>query len=513
MHDTHSKSESGQSVDGLADTAAVSPVRSGRAGLAKALRSTFRAAFESLAGQLLWVTLGFLAVGLILVYFMTAAVYRQQWMMERIEAAHLTALAADLAPGNGPGDMDVRTLLRGADAIAVARVRGGMNELVLYGGPIDGPLVESDLRTAGFWTHVTDTIDTLFAPDGRYLRIRAYPENIEDDAPEEVLDVIVVEAPLKTDLQAYTRRFWLVGIFVGLGGGAVVYGALFAFFVRPMRGLAGAMVRFSADPDDPDRMIRPTGRPNEIGQAEQELADMQADIRLALRERERLAALGAAVAKINHDLRNVLTSAQLVSDRLAGDSDPRVRGMGERLVRAVDRGVRLCEATLAFGRADETPPDPEWVVVSDLLDEAAGDAMMSEGQVAWSNHVELDLELSLDADQAHRIFLNLFRNAIQAMRDAALREPDRDLALSARAERVGEIWRIEIEDTGPGLPRKAQDNLFQAFTGSSRKGGTGLGLAIARELSRAHEGELELVSTGPRGTVFAVCLPDTARRD
>ena len=66
---------------------------------------------------------------------------------------------------------------------------------------------------------------------------------------------------------------------------------------------------------------------------------------------------------------------------------------------------------------------------------------------------------------------------------------------------------IEIIDTGPGLPPKARDNLFQAFTGSTRRGGTGLGLSIARELARGHEGDVELVRTGKDGTVFAVRLP------
>jgi len=450
------------------------------------------------------VTLGLVAVGLVLVYFPAAASFRLQWMTDRAEAAHLAALAADVAPGGALGEEEVRALLMGADAVAVARVRDGMNELVLYSGPIGEGLVESDLRTAGWLTHIRETVEVLNAPDNRLLRIRARPVG----APEELIDVIVREAPLRSALRDFSGRLLIFASLAALIVGAVLYCALFFLFVRPMRRLAGAMTHFREDPADPARMIQPGAARNEIGQAEHELARMQADVRQALLQRERLAALGSAVAKINHDLRNVLASAQLVSDRLAMDSDDRVRGMGERLVRAVDRGVRLCEATLEFGRAEESAPVRQPVAARALLDEVAGDAILAEGEVVWRNEVSDDLRLDADPDQAHRLFLNLCRNAIQAMQT---REGER--RLTARAAPMPPIGsgsgetRIEISDTGPGVPPKARERLFQAFSGSTRRGGSGLGLSIARELARAHGGDVELVSTGDGGSVFSVRLP------
>ena len=68
-------------------------------------------------------------------------------------------------------------------------------------------------------------------------------------------------------------------------------------------------------------------------------------------------------------------------------------------------------------------------------------------------------------------------------------------------------WCIRVGDTGPGLPQKARDNLFQPFTGGIRKGGTGLGLAIAADLMRGHGGTLDLVRTGGDGTEFCLNLP------
>jgi signal transduction histidine kinase len=70
-----------------------------------------------------------------------------------------------------------------------------------------------------------------------------------------------------------------------------------------------------------------------------------------------------------------------------------------------------------------------------------------------------------------------------------------------------QAWWITVADTGPGLPAKAREHLFQAFQGGATKGGTGLGLAIAAELIRGHGGRLELRDTGGVGTTFAICLP------
>jgi signal transduction histidine kinase len=453
---------------------------------------------DSLPGQLLMVTVGLIAAGVALVYFPAAAGFRHQWMSDRAEAAHLAALAADVAPGGALGEDEVRALLMGADAVAVSRVRNGMNELVLYSGPIGEELVEADLRKPGWIAPIRDTIDVLFAPPGRLLRIRAEPMG----APGEVIDVIVRETPLRAELHAFSRRLLL---YAGLGAvliGAAIYGALFYLFVRPMRRLAAAMTRFRADPADPARRIRPSGARTEIGQAEEELALMQDDIRQALQQRERLAALGAAVAKISHDLRNVLASAQLVSDRLATEDDERVRKMGERLVRAVDRGIRLCEATLQYGRAEETAPVRAAVPVRALLDEVAADVDVAGAGVDWDNRVDADLVVDADPDQAHRILLNLCRNAVQAMQ-----EQSDQRRLTAQARREGDSAVIEIRDTGPGLPPKARERLFEAFSGSARKGGTGLGLSIARELARAHGGDVTLVESGEAGTAFAVRLP------
>ncbi|MNL63269.1 Sensor histidine kinase TmoS [compost metagenome] len=73
---------------------------------------------------------------------------------------------------------------------------------------------------------------------------------------------------------------------------------------------------------------------------------------------------------------------------------------------------------------------------------------------------------------------------------------------------MGSVVMIAIDDTGPGMPRKARENLFAAFRGSARSGGTGLGLAIARELVLAHGGTIALVEKPGPGTLFRIEIPD-----
>lgn len=457
-----------------------------------------RAAVESLPGRLLLFTLGFVMLAQMLIFLPLAAQFRTNWLSDQAETAFIAALAADVADGGTLGDMAVSELLAASDAVAVARVTNGRNELVLYGGPIDAPLIEADLRRESWSMRISSAARTFTVTDERYIRIIANPQA----RPDDIIDVIVPEAPLKAALLEYSVGLLQLSLFIAVVTGILLYVTLLFAFVRPMRQLAAAMARFQKDPMDPARAVIPENRKDEIGQAQRALAAMQEDVRAALKQRERLAALGAAMAKINHDLRNVLAAAQLVSDRLVSFEDERVRKMGARMVRAVGRGIRLTEATLQYGKAEESPPQTMRLNLCLALDEAAADAMATEGEGEWINALAGGTMIEADPDHVHRIFLNLFRNALQAMTLTG-----EDIRLSVTAAPADDFIRIEVADTGPGLPPKARENLFQPFTSSTRKEGTGLGLTTARELARAHGGDIVLVRTGEDGTVFAVSLP------
>src|SRR4029079_9562465 len=109
------------------------------------------------------------------------------------------------------------------------------------------------------------------------------------------------------------------------------------------------MLRFSENPEDASRIIVPSQRRDEIGTAERELAHMQSELTQTLQQKNRLAALGLAVSKISHDLRNMLASAQLISDRLGSLPDLTVQRFAPKLIASLGRAISFCEGTLRFG--------------------------------------------------------------------------------------------------------------------------------------------------------------------
>jgi signal transduction histidine kinase len=284
---------------------------------------------------------------------------------------------------------------------------------------------------------------------------------------------------------------------------ALVYVSHNWLLVRPMRRITASMMEFRDDPEDASRVIAASGRRDEIGLAERELAVLQKTVQQALGQRARLAALGTAVSKINHDLRNILATARLVTDGLTASAAPEVRRVAPRLLDAIDRAVALCTKTLDFSREGTPPLARSRFLLAPLIDEIGPGLAISEEDLVIEDAIPPDLAVQADRDQLYRVFMNLARNAVEA---GAHR-------LHFSAARDGGTLIIEIADDGPGLPPKARENLFRPFYGSARPGGSGLGLSIARELIRAHGGELTLASSTAAGTVFRLALPTSATRE
>lgn len=450
---------------------------------------------SSLRGRLLVLTVLFVLIAEVLIYFPAAAAFRNGWLNDRANAAHLAAIAAELAEDN-LSEEAVRELLDGADAIGVARVFGGATELLLGGDTGGAPLMDEDRTRSAPLRDMLAVIRTLTGPADRLIVLTASLET----RPDERILVILPEAPLREALADFTVRLFWVFFFLAILAGGLIYLALLFLFVRPMRKLSIAMTAFQEDPSDATRILAASTRRDEIGEAERALSAMQADVLAAIRQRERLASLGLAVAKINHDLRNVLASAQLVSDRLATSEDARTAAMGQRLVRAVDRGIRLCSEVLEYGSVRERPPAMEPVRLAPLLDEIAADTLGGAPHVSWVNAVDQDLEVSGDRESLHRLFANLFRNAAQAMK------PEAPARLSVETRQAGGPVQIMVRDTGSGIPDHVRERLFTPFSGSGAPGSTGLGLSIARELASLMGGTVALEATGPEGTVFRVEL-------
>jgi signal transduction histidine kinase len=236
---------------------------------------------------------------------------------------------------------------------------------------------------------------------------------------------------------------------------------------------------------------------------------MQRDLASMLHNKSRLAALGLAVSKINHDLRNLLSSAQLFSDRLAGIDDPQVQRFAPKLMRSLERAIAFCQSTLSYGAAQEPPPDRKAIPFETLVEEVRDTLVVQpESAIRWIFSIERGMTLDADHDQLLRVMINIARNAIQALETRAPNEPSRD-QFRITGRREGAVAVIELSDTGPGLSEKARTNIFKAFSSSTRAGGTGLGLAIAAELVQAHGGEIRLVD-GTIGATFRITIPDRA---
>ncbi|MGH6950193.1 MAG: sensor histidine kinase [Vitreimonas sp.] len=455
---------------------------------------------DSLAGRLLGLTALAVIAGEIFVFAPALAGFHEAWLRERINIAQVASLA--VTPESDLAEQLEYDLLTNAGVQRVALQREGERVLLLEapGAPATERLVTYDYTAASGLQRFRWAVETFFAPPGRVLRVLARPrfENAE------FIEIVLDEAPLKRELNRFAERFARISMLILVAAGSLIYFALTALFVQPMRDLTQAIERFRDRPEDVSIAFPRSARADELGRAQRAAADMAEQVRNALRQNERLAALGAAVARIGHDLRNMLATAQLVADRLAQSHDPAVRHLAPRLERTIDRAAGLAASTLKYGRADEDPPVLRRVDVAEAMEEAAAEALIPFANVRYKADIEARLACVADPDQLHRVLVNLMRNAGQAMAD----HPRRDKTLLVRAVRVEGRCEIEVVDHGPGVRENLRERLFEPFVSAAPEaGGTGLGLAIARELTRAMGGELELTRTGAEGATFRITLP------
>jgi signal transduction histidine kinase len=325
----------------------------------------------------------------------------------------------------------------------------------------------------------------------------------------EYVEIVLPEKPLREAMWRFSVNILLLSLAISVITATLVYLSLLFLLVGPMRRLTAKMTDFHRDPENPNAIMTPSRRRDELGTAERELAAMQRDLVSMLHQKSHLAALGLAVSKISHDLRNLLASAQLFSDRLTSLPDPNVQRFAPRLMQALERAIAFCQSTLSYGQAKEPPPDRRMVPLEGLFEEVRQTLGLGpEAHILWFGSVERALMVDADPDQLFRALLNIARNAMQALEGRAPNDPGRD-QIRFIGRREGAVVVIQISDTGPGLPEKARAHLFEAFQGSSRQGGTGLGLVIAAELIRAHGGEIRLVD-GTIGATFRITIPDRA---
>ncbi len=462
------------------------------------MRMPFHWGPRSLSARVFWLTVSIIFVVDILVMMPGLG---QEWRSCLKNRVMLAELAATLIPpqtANNPSDAQTRAAVSALSGMQAISLIGNGGEIALLpenSGLRQDPVVVLD--HAGAWQSIWQADRDVLGICAPYVPvIAAFP--LRSDTR---IEVVMAQAPVMARLRNYAVQMVIFSLTVALITGGLVYAALNHLLVKPMRIMTASVVAFRRDPEyarlSSLKWLSRRGE-DEISRAARELVIMQEELRTALWRNAQLAALGTAVAKISHDLRNILASALLVAGRLQEASDPPIRKAAVSLISSMERAVEMVSRTVV--ESGEPPPvSRSPVVLRDLVAEVSAFIREGENGLAIDNLVPGSLVLPLDRNQIYRVLVNLLRNAAEAGASH----------VSLAVEEEAGVTQMVVADNGPGLPRKALSGLFRPFVGSGREGGTGLGLAIARDLVRAHGGDLLLRNTGPSGTEFVMSLPDT----
>jgi signal transduction histidine kinase len=460
-----------------------------------------RESWLGLSARLLGLTVLFVMLAEVLIYVPSVANFRKNWLNDRLAAAQIAALVLDAAPAESlPADLEKR-LLEGVGARAVA-VRGGGTRRLLAVSDMPPEVSRTiDLRDASWRTLIRDAFTALLEPAEQPIRVLG-----QGMAGADFVEIVIDEGPLRAAMLDFSRNILILSLVISGITASLVYFALQFFIVRPVRRLTGAIAAFGDEPEDASRILAPSRRTDEIGVAERSLAQMETSLADALRQKSHLAELGLAISKISHELRNMLTTAQLLTDRLERTADPAVQRVAPRLVATLGRAIAFCQATLAYGRAAEPLPQRRRVALAPIVAEMRDAAALAAGAgISFAADIPPNLDVDADPDQLSRVLVNLVRNSVQALSQAGTRDGPPRLSISAKRE--GRTVTIHVADNGPGVPEQAKARLFSAFRSSGRPGGAGLGLAISAEIVRLHGGTLTLEPT-PAGACFRIAIPD-----
>ena len=458
---------------------------------------------RSLSARLLLLTIFFVMLAEVLIYAPSVANFRITWLNDRLASADLAILALEAAPEQKLSADLKSELLGRVDAYAVVLTRPD-RRLLLYTQPPPPVEITVDLRERSLFAEIGDAFASMARRGDEVMRvIGESPHN-----PSMIVEVVLNEAQLRAEMFAYSQNILLLSIIISFITAALLYLALQWLMVRPIRRITEGITEFSRDPQNAATGVKPSTRDDEIGVAQSVLVEMQSDLRASLKQQERLAALGSAVSKINHDLRGILSTAVLMSDRLSALDSPEVKRISGPLIQSIDRAINLCTQTLNFVRDEGPELHRGRFRLTELINEVAADlSVLEEGQAAinsvapaFANEIPSEVVVEADRDQLYRVFANLTRNARQVGAHGICIK----LAPDPRDEG---LLVVDVSDDGPGMVKTAREGLFKAFAGSARKGGTGLGLVIVRDVMRAHGGDIELLSSDDSGTTFRLTLP------
>ncbi len=458
---------------------------------------------RSLGAKLLTVTLVSVMAIETLLLVQAIAVEQRRYLMRDVDKAHLIMLALTETPMEAPNMILRDKLLSGLAAQSISADFPGIMTMVLQRRDLAAGLNDEEPRILhpadGAWFH--DIPSALLTLWGQGLRSEIA---VVAPAPQDTQVQVTIRKSgrgLVRHLRQYASNILGLSLLISLFTGLLVYAALYTLIVRPIRQLAEQMQRFAKAPERFSQVLSQQRR-DEIGVVQESFDLMRDTVQSAFRQKSRLATLGTAVTKINHDLKNVLSTALLMGDSLASSSDPMVAKIAPRLVASIEKATSVCTDTLDFTRDAALSLQPEPVRLAGLALEV-GNALGVDPSapagvgLAFCYEGPQDASLVSDRLSLFRILSNLGHNAAQA----GARQ------LTLRVEVGEESLNLQLCDDGPGLPQRVQDHLFEPFISVGKAGGTGLGLAIVRDLSELLGGEVSLDKTDSSGTCFRLRLP------
>ncbi len=457
---------------------------------------------NSLSGRFLILTVIGVMLAEVMIFVPSVARYREDYLNQKLEKAQIASLSVLASESNRISPQLAGELLQNAGVYNVVLRRNEASQLVLS-SPVPGPVTTMvDLRDPSAWYLIQGAMMQLLGPGEGVIRALGSPTQ----GSGILIEVAMDQKPLRDAMVDYGLRILVLSLVISVIAAALLFLAVRRVMVRPITRVVDHMAAYAQAPEDVRLIIEPQENIRELRAAEDALAGMQRQLTGSLKQKERLAQLGGAVAKISHDLRNILTTATLLVDRMESSEDPTVKRTAPKLVNSLSRAVNLCETTLAFGKAEEAAPVLNLVRLAHLIDDVIeSERLAGDGSVTLIDDVPPGMSVRADSEQLYRVFSNLVRNARQAIEASG--NPG---TITVKAQEDDQQWEILVCDTGPGLPPKAQEHLFTPFEGGVRKGGTGLGLVIAADLVRGHGGQLMLLKTGEEGTEFAIRLPKGA---
>lgn len=456
---------------------------------------------NTLSGRFAALTILFVVLAELFILLPAMSAFRSDYLESRLERAQIASLALLATDDALASDLESE-LLRNADVFNVVLRRDDIRQLVLS-SQLPGPVQDTyDLRELTLLGGIDDALRQLLDAQPRVIRVIGAPVN----QAGQLIEITMDARPMHLAMVDYGLRLLAISALFSVLTALMLNLAAQRLILKPIRRVIHHMSAYAEAPEDARHIITPDARISEIRDAESALAAMQKTVTSSLKQKERMAQLGQAVAKISHDLRNILTTSQIFADRLEDSADPKVRRAAPKLVNSISRAVNLCETTLAFGKAEEPAPSLSRFNLSQLAAEVIEAEALAGGAarqpVEFVTDIPVSLNIRADRDQLYRVLSNLARNARQAIEGTG---ESGTVEIGSGETDAG--WWIRVGDTGPGLPVKARDYLFQPFTGSARKGGTGLGLSIAADLIRGHGGRLELLRSDDEGSEFMIQIP------